>query len=374
MPSLKHRGIGSEFGLSPRLLETSASDANLPFRHGRTLWLNSGRAGLKWAVRTLRSLESNRSICLLPAYLCPSVLQPFVEVGAEIEFYRVDHNLQICWDDLLERINSDTLAVLIIHYFGIPQPPIIFDQLRAVAPDVYIIEDLTHAWLSQSLKDDFGGRQGAITIYSPRKFFPVPDAGIVVVDADKIDLDAEVSSTNWGFTLRRTIGLIFRWLFSKSESEMINCLAFYLLHDAERKLDAEIAVSESSWISRRIMSNIDFYAAAAARRRNYAALDAMLQTHEGLVRPFYKCLPVDVTPLGYPILCKKRDRLKDFLIQQHVYPPIHWVLPSDKRIAEFVHLVELSRDIMTLPIDQRYSLEDMRYISDCLKEWEKSEE
>ena len=362
-------GIGSEFGLEPALLRSPQPSARMPVRAGRCIWLNSGRAAILWALQALRQFDPTRSTCLLPGYLCPSVVQPFKEAGVNVAYYQVDNRLRVDPDDLCSRIEPDVLAVVIIHYFGFPQPETTFDLIESADPPVYVIEDATHAWLSRSADRGPIGQRGTITVYSPRKFFSVPDGAMAVVGNSNSQLDAEVAPTNWCFASQRTAGLFLRWLFAKTGIEAVNRLAFSLLRRAEHKLDTAVSVSEASWISKRILLNLDFHIAAERRRRNYRLLGEGVQDRRLPMRPLYEKLPIGVTPLGFPIVCEKRNELREFLIERCVYPPIHWLLPWEQGIVRFQHLLDLSQHILTLPVDQRYGPADMTYILDCLDEW-----
>lgn len=362
-------GIGSEFGLSPHLLRAPGPSAHISVRTGRRIWLNSGRAAIKWALQALRQVDPVRATCLLPAYLCSSVVQPFKEAGVNVIFYRVDDRLQVDLDDLHTRIGPDVLAVLVIHYFGFPQSDTVFDVIASTKRQIYVIEDATHAWLSRSTDGRLVGERGTITVYSPRKFFPVPDGGIAIVEENSRALNVDVSPTDWGFALQRTTGLLLRWLFGKTRLALLNRLAFSFLRRAEHKLDTAVWISEASWISRRVLLNLEFDVAAERRRQNYRILSEGVLERRLPVQPLYKDLLAGVTPLGFPLLCKRRDALRQFLIERRVYTSIHWLLPREQGIGNFGHLVTLSEQILTLPVDQRYGRDDMEYILTCLNEW-----
>lgn len=363
------RGIGSEFGLSPSLLIPHKLSSHGPFRKGHCVWPNSGRAAILWALRALRQLDHRRSTCLLPAYVCPSVVQPFKQAGVSIEFYRVDDHLQVDPDDLLSRVTPDVLAVFIIHYFGFLQPETVFDLLEGASPTVYTIEDVTHSWLSCSADGTPIGQRGTILVCSPRKFFPVPDGAVAITADSSVRLDVSVGATDWAYALRRTAGLLLRWLFAKTGSEVANRLAFSLLGREESKLNSAISMREASFVSKRILLNVDSAAASMCRRRNYRILAEGLRHERTPVQPLVEKLPLGVTPLGFPIICARRNELREFLIERRIYPPIHWALPHEEGITGFKHLTELSEHILTLPIDQRYGPGDMNYILACLAEW-----
>jgi dTDP-4-amino-4,6-dideoxygalactose transaminase len=65
-----------------------------------------------------------------------------------------------------------------------------------------------------------------------------------------------------------------------------------------------------------------------------------------------------VVPLAFPIRVKDRDRIRQALFDQHIYPPIHWSLKG--LVPDmFVESHCLSLEIMSLPCDQRYDQRDM---------------
>ena len=57
-----------------------------------------------------------------------------------------------------------------------------------------------------------------------------------------------------------------------------------------------------------------------------------------------------------------RDRYRDQLISQDVYAQIHWILDPDTA----PYALDLSRRILTIPLDQRYGPEDVDRIASML--------
>ena len=77
-------------------------------------------------------------------------------------------------------------------------------------------------------------------------------------------------------------------------------------------------------------------------------------------------LTSDVVPLGFPIRLKERDRIRQALFAEKIYPQVHWP------IAGFVPSVfedshRLAAEIMTLPCDQRYNRSDMERVVSQLR-------
>jgi hypothetical protein len=63
---------------------------------------------------------------------------------------------------------------------------------------------------------------------------------------------------------------------------------------------------------------------------------------------------------------KLREIYRKKLINSNIYPPIHWELPEDIPLT-FKYEHDLSKRILSIPIDQRYGLKEMGYIINKLK-------
>jgi hypothetical protein len=133
-------GIGSEFGLSKAggYQFSSSHRVCLP-APGRASYVANGRAAIGLAVRQLRqAAEDGRDRVLLPAYLCHSMIQPFLEHGLRIDFYPVCSDLSIRTVEIAERIDDATLAVMLMHYFGFGQAENLASSIADEYPHVGI--------------------------------------------------------------------------------------------------------------------------------------------------------------------------------------------------------------------------------------------
>ncbi|HVO69371.1 MAG TPA: hypothetical protein VMT24_04955, partial [Aggregatilineaceae bacterium] len=106
------------------------------------------------------------------------MIQPFTELDLTIQFYPVADDLSTKPNQILERVDEHTLAVMLLRYFGFDAPIDIPLPLQANMPDLPIIDDRTHHLLSD-LKSGRALPAGVIAIYSVRKWAPVPDLGLV---------------------------------------------------------------------------------------------------------------------------------------------------------------------------------------------------
>ncbi len=106
---------------------------------------SSGRTALYCLLQGLKSKQSSRSQIIMPAYTCPAVAR--VAIDLELKPIFVDLSPQTMRYDLEQlaaAVNDNTLAVVLVHPFGIPLP---VDDTTILAHDVgaVIIEDAAQA-------------------------------------------------------------------------------------------------------------------------------------------------------------------------------------------------------------------------------------
>ena len=294
-------------------------------------------------------------------YLCSAVLQPFQELGIGFDFCRINNRLEIDWDDATRELNTGLYSgFLFIRYFGSSvhnAPPTgFFDQW----PDVTVVEDLAQALLTPDV-----GCHGDYAVYSLRKWIGLPDGGAVVPSL-RSEVPA-VFKSNFDFVVERLSAFELRRLYRdgalRSKEPYLNSFK-----NAERILDENRGAALGiSALSVRILRTTDFRAVAAARRRNFQ----FLMKHFPAAREFAP-LPMawgrrDV-PIGFPIVCSQRDWVRRELRDKGIYCPIHWKLPKFiQSLPDGRPAMALSRSLLTLPCDQRYTEGDMEYLISCLE-------
>ena len=362
------REIGSDFHLSlAELRGRGQSGGWLPLEDPGSVFLSSGRDALCWIIQGLGLLPGSE--VLLPAYLCSEVLAPFQAQSLKIKLYGITRELEVDVDDLLGKLGPQTRLVLFIHYFGFPQQ-LPQHLLEAMSPGTVLVEDATHALLSNL---DGLPIRGHIRFASYRKLLPVLDGAVVSKNHAKVqDLDAP--------RLRRTIGrgvsvwarcagglLKSLWL---AGPPLFPKLTFRKLFAwSEALLETSPKPAPMSTVSKYLLRSLDLEQVIAARRRNFQYLLGRFDYTDSL-RPLYPSLPYGVCPLGFPILADDRDGLRGYLIEHRVYPPIHWELPESVDGHEFTEARIVSDHILTIPLDQRYNEEDMARIVGLINSYE----
>lgn len=126
-----------------------------------------------------------RGALLAPAYHCRTMLDPAIRLGAEIGFYPLRPDLTPDPEGLkasLASCNTPAAAMLVTHFFGFSQ------ELEALlsfcdSHGIALIEDCSHCLIARPVSDHLG-RQGRYSVWSPYKFFPCEDGGILLANHD----------------------------------------------------------------------------------------------------------------------------------------------------------------------------------------------
>ncbi|EIM06107.1 hypothetical protein A1A1_12617 [Planococcus antarcticus DSM 14505] len=310
--------IGGYFGLD-NLVSNEFYD--------RLIALNTGR-------NTLLYLMKARNITKLhiPYYLCDSVSTLLVEHGYRFEYYYIDQEFQPIFDKQLEQGEY----LYIVNLFG----QLTKQQTLMLKQHVgQVIFDHSHAFFQEPL-------EGIDTIYSCRKFFGVPDGAYLATDAILPEtLEQDVSSERMKHIIGRYEGTASSYYSDFQRNDDV--------------LDAT-PLRTMSKLTHNLMGAIDYDRAQKTRNENYAYLDKQLGANNPLKL---------TTPQGafaYPILVENGQSIRKQLAEQDIYIPLLWpnVLadcPEDSIEYQY------AANILPLPCDQRYSLEDMEYLVDVLK-------
>lgn len=340
------RRIGGEFELNYSDLEfdTTANPILPSFGAQHETWVDTGRSALAVIARHLVTTAAESTVWL-PAYLCESIVMPFLRKGLRVRFYSVGERL-----DRIDAypVPGDTL--LFIHYFGCRNHTAMHRVAEFRAMGVCVIEDCVQAALTIGI-----GTNGDYAVTSLRKFLPQPDGALL---ASRAPITVEADVADEAFVSARFVGKLRRGRGERSESFLP------LFVQSERLLSDECPRS-MSWISHQLLANSDLSTIAARRCANFSTLQDGLADIASCtdIVPFLNSLEAGEVPLGFPVVVGggRRDALRHHLAENAIFCPIHWNLahlPGGAFTEERV----LSASILTLPLDQRYQECDMTTI------------
>lgn len=286
-----------------------------PFLHERAILLNTGRSCFEHVIAAARARR-----VLLPDYTCDVMLEPLRKLGIEHRFYAVEESLEIAGSP--DPAPGELLVYT--NYFGLKG-----EYCRHLAKrhgDRLVLD------CSQALF--FPPPEECHSFYSPRKFVGVPDGGCLYTPWS---LAAPVANDASHERYSALVGRID-----------MGPEAAYAAFKAREAALADLPILGMSASTRRLLRLIDFDAVAQRRRENFARLHDALGARNRLVLD----LGDEDVPMVYPYWTDDpnlRERLRSVRIFVGTYWPNVFDWCREGELA-----LELARNLLPLPIDQRY--------------------
>jgi dTDP-4-amino-4,6-dideoxygalactose transaminase len=344
---------------------------NLPFKilwskkrnklSKKYIYLGSGRDSIELIIRALNIKKGDN--ILLPSYLCESIMDQFKKNKINIIFYKVNKNLIVDLKNIQNKIkNKKIKAIIIIHYFGFIQPKIEKINKFCEKNNIILIEDIVQSALTKYKP------RGKIYFNSYRKILPIPEGSTLNFEFKLKRIPNKKSFTHFLFVYSGFLATLLKNI------PLLEKLSHHLVDYNEKKLINYPKPAKMSKISKFLLKKQDMDKIAIIRRRNFKFLLGYLNKNKN-IKPLFSTLPNNVVPLDFPIILKTKEmrkNLKQVLIKNKIYPPIHWKLPKEIDKKEFRESWDISQRILTIPADQRYKLKDMERIIKIIKKENKN--
>ena len=294
--------------------------------HPNAIALNTARNALVYLVKT-----KHVSKIYIPYYLCDSVSNVCERENIPYDFYHVCEDFTPRFDRTLE--SGEYLYV--VNFFGQLDSEIISNLKTQYGR---IILDNVQAFFAQPI-------EGIDIIYSCRKFFGVPDGAYLYSNADFMDLPTDISMNRMRHILGRFEG--------QSASDYF---ADFRENDA---LFDDLPLMYMSKLTHNLLGAIDYGSVISRRNDNWKLLHAALGDKNKL------CLHTPIGPYMYPFYCENGVQVRKALAEKKIFIPTLWpnVLDFDGCELEKDYV----RNIIPLPVDQRYDANDMKKIVEELK-------
>jgi len=290
--------------------------------HNEAIALNSGRNCLYYLLK----VEKINKI-YIPNYVCNAVMEPLKKLNIKYEFYNIDKKLEIIQDIKLNKNEY----ILYVNYFALKDKYI--KKLIKKYKNKLIL-DYTHSFFKYPYKNIY-------TFYSPRKFFGVADGGFLYTNNKRLNLKKSISYTNYTHLLGR---------FD------INAQEFYNIYIQNEKKISTFKLQKMSNLTKSILTSIDYKSIKSQRLKNFKYLHNNLKYVNNLT-----IKKIDFVPIYYPLLLNYSvSEIKQKLITKKIYIPTLWQEVLQRSINKYEK--DFVKNMLLLPIDQRYDLKDMRYI------------
>lgn len=319
--------IGGYFGME------ELSEKFNSFIHEDGILLNLGRNAFRYI---LCAIPGGIDKLYMPSYTCPVVWQKGLMFLVDLQYYRINKNLEIAED--IELGEHDYIVVN--NYFGIKDQYI--ERLSKKYGN-HLIVDNAQAFFAPVIPDTYA-------FYSPRKFFGVPDGGVAYManNAKPVRCEEQDDSSDR-----------LKHLQLRKEKGAEAGFATYQLN--EGKLDS-LNPKLMSGYTHEVLCGIDYDNAKEKRRANYQLLHEALGELNALPLP---TMDTFACPMVYPFIPKKgRADLRKKLQEQRIYTATYW--PKLVELNNGTLEECLAKNLIPLPIDQRYGAEDMKRIIEII--------
>ena len=288
--------------------------------------LNLGRNALAYLIEA-RNIKK----MLMPEFMCDSCDYVLEKYKVKVRKYNIDYNFQPV-DISLEQDEW----LYIVNYYGQ-----LSDDYIGYIKEKYIriIADYTQAFFQRSII-------GIDTIYSCRKYFGVTDGAILITDCRiNRELEQDISYDRMIYKLGR---------FEKNGQE------FYEQYKQLELKFNEYPLMKMSKLTRNLLNSIEYDKIKKMRKINFLFLNEKLKSINKLK------LTVPNGAFMYPLYIDNGAMVRRMLQKIGIYSPCLWPNVFDNCSDKSLEW-KFSKNIVALPIDQRYNLDDMDYMIKELK-------
>ena len=298
-------------------LDLDLSGSNY-FNDSNQLLLSTGRSCLNLILQK----EKPKKI-YIPYFICDTVLDPILSNNVQFEYYSLDNNFE---PKNLDYFNNGHF--LYINYFGIKSKTV--KNLTNIYKNNLIIDNC-QAFYEKRYKNIW-------SYNSARKYFGVSD-GAFLFATIKIKND-----------FKRNKKVNFKHLLNNNTKSMYENFLYN-----ESLLNSKI--KKVSKFSEFILKNLDYNKFAKIRVENFQFLDEKLK----YINKYKFSIDSKEVPMCYPLLLDKKINKKKFH-QDNLFVPTFWDRKIETVKNKFFFEKELTKKLIPLPVDQRYSVKEMKKI------------
>lgn len=284
--------------------------------HENSIKLNCGRNALAYLLRA----KQIKTIWM-PKFMCDSCDSVLSSYGVTILYYSIGLDFK----PHVEQRGDEWLYV--VNFYG----QLSNEYLASLGKNVIV--DNAQAYFQSPIS-------GIDTLYTCRKFFGVPDGAILYTDKQ-----IEISKRDESF--ERMHFLLGRYERSAQE--------FYQEYVDNNHFFQEEPIKRMSKLTENLLHGLDYNVIRKKRTENFAYL------HERLADSNRLKLRVPDGAFMYPYYVENGFELRKKLQAKKIFIPTLWPAVFNRCNQNELEY-QMARNILPIPVDQRYGIEDMDYI------------
>lgn len=299
----------------------------------KTVKLNSARSALAYLIKS-----KNIKKIFLPYFNCESITKICKDYDVKMRFYNIDKK----FFPLNIELQNDEYFYITNFYGQLDLKDIKFFVEKYKNR---VIIDNAQAFFDNPLEN-------ADTLYTFRKFFGVSDGAVLYTNTilnEKIEVDKSYDKMNF--------------LLGRFEN---SCTEFYSDFVENNKRFEIEGIKYMSKLTENILYSLNFREIENIRTNNFKYIHNKLSIINELDIKLAK------GAFSYPLLINNKkyklssENLKKELIKRKIFIPTLWPNVLEECSKEMIEFV-FARDILPIPIDQRYNFDDMDYIFNNIK-------
>ena len=286
--------------------------------HDDGIKLNCGRNALEYLI-----ISKGIKKLLFPKFMCDSCDEILRRNNVSVRYYSIGIDFKPLSID-----RDEDEFLYIVNYYG----QLSIDYLLSLGDNVIV--DNAQAYFNEPI-------DGTDTIYTCRKFFGVPDGAILYTDKKlETELPRDESFDRMHFLLGR---------YERSATE------FYSEYVANNDFFYNEPIKKMSKLTENLLHGIDYEFVKNRRTENFGYLHSKFGKINKL------SLSVPKGAFMYPLYIENGAEIRKTLQKEKIYIPTLW--PSVFEVCDENELgYDMAKNILPLPIDQRYTRFDFDYI------------
>ena len=297
---------------------------HLPMLHEDAIALNCGRNCLAYLLKShdIRKLK-------VPYFICNSIFGVCEREGVEKIYYHIGMDFRPTDDLTLE---NDEWLYLVNLYGQMSN-----EEIRTYVKKYRrVIVDQANDYFAEPLPS-------VDTFYTCRKWFGVADGAFLYTDTSlTIEFPQDESFERMKFLLGR---------FERTANE------FYTDYNSNNKCFIDQPIKLMSKLTKNLLHGINYEYVRERRQKNFSYLHKRLGS--------LNQLRLQPATFMYPLMVENGAAIRKKLQAVKIYIPMLW--PTVLEVAAQDSLeYKMAENILPLPIDQRYGIEDMQYMTDII--------
>ena len=289
-------------------------------------YLNSARSCLYYLLKAAKP-----KTVYFPRFVCSSFLSYSLKLGINFKFYSID-------DEFLPLVSeSEVLGnnslIVYVNYFGIcsAQVEYVINKFN----DQRVIVDNSQSY-------SFKKENALATIYSPRKFFPLSDGGMLFSDI-KVEVPHEFGSINLNHFDQKSRGFHEAAYagFKSSEDELANAGPLALGEYSLRLLQSFLGDRGSLSVRETFFKELD---------ERFGSINLLKGKFDNPSQKFPLCYPLQVSPAVHA----------STLVEKKVFAPVYWPTLANTELNAFE--LSLVEETVNLPLSNIYDRRDFEYL------------